>query len=145
MEEFGIYEPPKRNVTSDTYIDDSDILLPEREQILKRYKKRILEQKIEIERLKDEVSKECVDKELVLKKNCTYDSRVSSLIEENEKLKVSLEEVSTKLRESQKETARLKERFQKLNNDTENEQMIDKLLERIEQLKKINLSLRSDR
>ena len=38
MEEFGIYEPPKRNVTSDTYIDDSDILLPEREQILKRYK-----------------------------------------------------------------------------------------------------------
>ena len=145
MEEFGIYEPPKRNVTSDTYIDDSDILLPEREQILKRYKKRILEQKIEIERLKDEVSKECVDKELVLKKNCTYDSRVSSLIEENEKLKVSLEEVSTKLRESQTETARLKERFQKLNNDTENEQMIDKLLERIEQLKKINLSLRSDR
>ena len=145
MEEFGIYEPPKRNVTSDTYIDDSDILLPEREQILKRYKKRILEQKIEIERLKDEVSKECVDKELVLKKNCTYDSRVSSLIEENEKLKVSLEEVSTKLRESQTETARLKERFQKLNNDTENEQMIDKLLERIEQLKKVNLSLRSDR
>jgi hypothetical protein len=145
MEEFGIYEPPKRNVTSDTYIDDSDILLPEREQILKRYKKRILEQKIEIERLKDEVSKECVDKELVLKKNCSYDSRVSSLIEENEKLKVSLEEASTKLRESQTETARLKERFQKLNNDTENEQMIDKLLERIEQLKKINLSLRSDR
>ena len=74
-----------------------------------------------------------------------YDSRVSSLIEENEKLKVSLEEASTKLRESQTETARLKERFQKLNNDTENEQMIDKLLERIEQLKKINLSLRSDR
>ena len=145
MEEFGIYEPPKRNVTSDTYIDDSDILLPEREQILKRYKKRILEQKIEIERLKDEVSKECVDKELVLKKNCSYDSRDSSLIEENEKLKVSLEEASTKLRESQTETARLKERFQKLNNDTENEQMIDKLLERIEQLKKINLSLRSDR
>jgi hypothetical protein len=145
MEEFGIYEPPKRNVTSDTYIDDSDILLPEREQILKRYKKRILEQKIEIERLKDEVSKECVDKELVLKKNCSYDSRVGSLIEENEKLKVSLEEASTKLRESQTETARLKERFQKLNNDTENEQMIDKLLERIEQLKKINLSLRSDR
>ena len=64
---MGYTRPPKRNVTSDTYIDDSDILLPEREQILKRYKKRILEQKIEIERLKDEVSKECVDKELVLK------------------------------------------------------------------------------
>ena len=129
------YTNPERNVTSDTYIDDSDILLPEK-QILKRYKKRILEQKIEIERLKDEVSKECVDKELVLKKNCTYDSRVSSLIEENEKLKVSLEEVSTKLRDRKQKQLDSKERFQKLNNDTENEQMIDKLLERIEQLKK---------
>ena len=42
MEEFGIYEPPKRNVTSDTYIDDSDILLPEREQIPENIKEQLI-------------------------------------------------------------------------------------------------------